>query len=691
MRQSEACFPEFSNATWKVGKLARFFLIDQSLVDPGGHHYDYSTCIVAAANELGFETLVAANRKVSPDITIGGVAAIPAFTETVYQKDSCLAGLRHLKRSGSHPANHDAATIWQRTQAVFSTQRFHRRRARLVAKFAREFQSFFDQHPVAEDDQVFLTTVSELELMGLAKFLRANPSSVLATWHLQFHFNIFDGRTPEYDSQKDTEALARSSFKASLAELTCHRLFFYTTSQPLADQYNRLDVGEFLPLPYPVAPEFSLNESKTRSEDLNERYDGTPSALQFACPGQIRREKGCSDYLQPLVDKLWDSHLANGKIKIVIQRPRKKFLRKEKIELQMPPSMGDSAAENESASSPFKYYAHPLSRPDYIDFLRNADCGLLMYDSRAYFSRRAGVLGEMLSCGKPLVVPAGSWLASQIAGPVFNHADSIEASAVDSRRLEIEELEWSLENAPSSGGVISFDGNKHPFTFSLNRQSGEQLLKIDFQWKWPNATGTYCRISVIQKDGRGETADESVQIAGHREGDRLPNALFRLKSTAQTIHVTLSNAYGDSTAMIRRLSASMIVPGANGASPQCRPADKTPVSKTRTSVANANVNASTNGGSITSTVRHPATEATIQSQQSDQTIETEVPIGSVGLIVADQSQLADAVREMERHFAHYRDSAEAFAGQWFAMHHPRRTVAHLIGANGRAHEVSNPS
>ena len=60
-------FPDFSNATRKVGKLARFFLIDQSLVDRGGHHYDYSTCIVAAAKELGFETLVAANRKASPD------------------------------------------------------------------------------------------------------------------------------------------------------------------------------------------------------------------------------------------------------------------------------------------------------------------------------------------------------------------------------------------------------------------------------------------------------------------------------------------------------------------------------------------------------------------------------------------------------------------------------------------------
>jgi len=103
-------FPDFSNATRKVGKLARFFLIDQSLVNRGGHHYDYSTCIVAAAKELGFETIVAANRKVSADLTVDGTRVIPTFTETVYQKDSCLAGLRHLKRSRRHPADLNTAT-----------------------------------------------------------------------------------------------------------------------------------------------------------------------------------------------------------------------------------------------------------------------------------------------------------------------------------------------------------------------------------------------------------------------------------------------------------------------------------------------------------------------------------------------------------------------------------------------------
>ncbi len=655
--------------------MARFFLIDQSLVNRGGHHYDYSTCIVAAAKELGFETIVAANRKVAADLTVAGTHAIPAFTETVYQKDSCLAGLRHLKRSRRHPADLNSTTGWQRTKAVFSLRRFHRRRAWLVSKFAREFQLFFDKHPIAEEDQVFLTTVSELELMGLAKYMRANPRSVLANWHLQFHFNIFDGRTPEYDSQKITENLARLSFQASLAELTCHRLFFYTTSQPLADQYNRLDVGVFQTLPYPVAPEFALQSKEEPTADLNEQFDGKQRALKFACPGQIRREKGCSEYLQPLVDKLWSSHLVTGKIKIAIQRPRKKILRKEKIELRTPL---DDCEVNSAVHCPFKYYAHPLSRPDYIEFLRSADCGLLMYDSRAYFSRRAGVLGEMLSCGKPLIVPAGSWLASQIAEPIFSYADTIAATSKDARRLEIEELEWSLKNAPSSGGTISFDGEKHPFEFSLNRQPEEGLLKIDFQWKWPQISGTYCRINVTQRDCADKSVADDVQIIGHRAGDRLPNALFRLHCSTETVHVTISNAFGNSTAMIRQLSASMLV--LNG---ETKSADSLPAPKSRRSTA-AGTNATTND-------KHTATVAATQGNQPSSAVATEVALGSVGIIVADQRHLDVAVKEMVTHFEHYRSSAEAFAGQWFAMHHPNRTVAHLIGAGDMSPNASNSS
>jgi hypothetical protein len=260
---------------------------------------------------------------------------------------------------------------------------------------------------------------------------------------------------------------------------------------------------------------------------------------------------------------------------------------------------------------------------------------------------------------------------------VFRHADSIEAASSEgSRRLEIEELEWSLENAPSSGGAVSFDGYKHPFKFSLDRQSSDRLMKIDFQWKWPTVAGTYCKICVAQKDATGDSVSDSVQIIGHRDGDALPNALFRVGSATETIHVTMSNAYGGSTAMIRKLSVSMLAPGTDTRSAASRPSPKARIRAAK-------------GGNVTSNVRHTATVSTDKGDQAYLGDETEIALGSVGIIVADHSQLDGAVQEMVTHFDHYRRSSEAFAGQWFAMHHPNRTVAHLIGASGRSHSSSN--
>jgi len=203
-------------------------------------------------------------------------------------------------------------------------------------------------------------------------------------------------------------------------------------------------------------------------------------------------------------------------------------------------------------------------------------------------------------------------------------------------------------------------------------------MKIDLQWKWPTIAGTYCRICVTQKNGAGDSVNKAVQIIGHRDGDATPNALFRLGSTTETIHVTLSNAYASSTATIRQLSASMLVPG------KTTPSSNSPGAPAGSPSPRAHKSAVAGGSE-----RPSATVAAVENHQTDEAVETDVALGSVGIIVADQSQLEDAVKEMVTHFDHYRKSSEAFAGQWFAMHHPNRTVAHLIGASGRSQTASN--
>jgi hypothetical protein len=57
-----------------------------------------------------------------------------------------------------------------------------------------------------------------------------------------------------------------------------------------------------------------------------------------------------------------------------------------------------------------------------------------------------------------------------------------------------------------------------------------------------------------------------------------------------------------------------------------------------------------------------------------------VPIGAVGLIAPDREHLPACIDEYVAHWQHYRRTAIEFAPHWMALHHPERTVSHLISS-----------
>ena len=61
----------------------------------------------------------------------------------------------------------------------------------------------------------------------------------------------------------------------------------------------------------PSSKQVVLQNSDPRVDDLSGRRPLRP--LRLTCPGGVRREKGHQEYLQPLIDDIWESHLANGK------------------------------------------------------------------------------------------------------------------------------------------------------------------------------------------------------------------------------------------------------------------------------------------------------------------------------------------------------------------------------------------
>lgn len=595
--------------------MANFFLIDHSLRDKGGHHYDYVRCIARAADDMGFNTIIGGHRGFNAP-ELGEFRSV--FSQTTYQPDSYLAGLRTATRQRIdflNPSRRGRESLFSRARHVWLLNRHQKRRSRFIHQFATDCTRYFGDAQFAEGDHVFFTTVSELELIGLTHFLARNPQSLQAHWHLQFHFNLFEGRTPEYEKQSQVTKAIRSCFEISLARIPYHQLHFYTTSKLLADQYERLQVGDFEVLPYPVAECFRPKKETT----VNNNRD-LKQPLRFTCPGAIRREKGHIEYLQPLVNKIWNPHLQGGNLQLVIQRPPKKLVQGEKLELEFP--------ESTDSKPVVDYLPHPLPSDAYSELIRTTDCGLLFYDSRTYFSRRAGVLGELLSCGKPVIVSAGSWLAEQVKAPNFEYVDSIAQSELAIRKLTLAQLSWGHNNVPLPGGVISFDDQRNPFDLSLDVSSEEGGICIYWDWHWPQSSGVYNRVELMANppevtEERAPELDDpippmSIQTIGHRENESA-GCFFHLPNNTQKITIRFLNAFHDSMASIRNVRIVTLGKAAKQA-----------------------------------------------------------PIGTVGIVAADELELPQCIDEMVRHYDHYRSSAEAFAHGWHSRHEPRRTIAHLL-------------
>jgi len=246
-----------------------------------------------------------------------------------------------------------------------------------------------------------------------------------------------------------------------------------------------------------------------------------------------------------------------------------------------------------------------------------------------YFSRRAGVLGELLAAGKPVIVSAGSWLAEQIHEPIFQYVDGLIDSDRLSRTIESSEFRWNSSNVPMSGGVLSFDQSRHPFEFEVDRESdsnglGEDAFVLQLDWHWPDAAGMFCRVEVKQKDDLDQAIKTSSQVVGFRQSPRPVNALFPLLSETRKVEFSLTNQFHDSTASIKRVRIRTL---------QCRDEDE---------------------------------------------LKQGLPMGQVGIVASDAEDLPNCIDELVRHFDHYSRTAIEFSDRWHARHEPQRTVNHLV-------------
>ncbi|HEV7432509.1 MAG TPA: hypothetical protein VGN77_05655, partial [Steroidobacteraceae bacterium] len=139
--------------------MPKFVLIDHSLKDLGGHHYPYAYNVLAAAQRAGWRPVLVTHRRFAQQAALPPEWRVHAlFGHESYSRYT-LDTQSHLAARAPSPLQQS----WQRVRAWWAL----RIRKRLAERFARDCARLFKLEPVGPGDQIFLTTISELDLAGL--------------------------------------------------------------------------------------------------------------------------------------------------------------------------------------------------------------------------------------------------------------------------------------------------------------------------------------------------------------------------------------------------------------------------------------------------------------------------------------------------------------------------------------------
>ncbi len=245
----------------------------------------------------------------------------------------------------------------------------------------------------AAGDILFFPTISEHDLQGLARTIDHVRRGLEATWHFLFRRNIYSGTRADYTSQDAALEDMRVAFRRVQRSVVAMRSFFYTDTEELTEQYERLGVFRFHTLPVP----------HTCQASDRIRNDGP---LRLTYLGDARIEKGFH-LIPELAERLERDYLATGRVRLALQ-----------CNYNIPGGEPRAAIARDQLETMrrgyIEFHKEPLTSEEYRKLLLSADINFLCYDAANYYARSSGILVESLAVGIPVIVPAGCWLSRQL-------------------------------------------------------------------------------------------------------------------------------------------------------------------------------------------------------------------------------------------------------------------------------------
>lgn len=492
----------------------RFIIIDHSLQDLQGHHYECSVSVANAVQKYGFTPIIVANKNLSPSLHPPGIKVISEFevdwfdnsTKKITGIKKYLHNINQLLK-GFHGENLGRDYQEKIKYKIFTLKTTNPKISIFLEKV--EGSLFRFKQRWKKDIQLVKNIPFSHTLWGIIKII---------TGLIKFTFN-----TVIITANKILAKVIRvnhKSFKESLETIIKQleftpedHIFIHTIgirqiedllfilkeqNRPQLPHYHimlRRDIDDNLVKNaqglgikyclnlfyqsqlYPQKVEFYTDTqelvnrynrlSKVRlklipvpfrqeilAENIAEKTDNNPIHLVYL--GDARIEKGYL-HLPQIVKDLWDNYLSTNKLKITIQsnfniHSGEAGILASRLELETYPQDKVTLIKN------------PLTPSAYYQLLNSADLLVIPYDSVSYRYRTSGVLTESLAAGKPVVVPENTWLANQIddsRGVTYKHPQEISQGIVK-----------IIEN------LKAYQDNAEKFRFQwLNKNSPDNLIQ----------------------------------------------------------------------------------------------------------------------------------------------------------------------------------------------------------------------
>jgi len=489
--------------------MSQLVLIDQSLKGVGGHHFEYAYHILREAEQRGRSIVLATHRDFSQRDSLPATwQVLPLFEHDTYSPHSVY--FRHPYKPGKSARNNTRTGLLHNIKQWWTARQQQSQRA----AFAKSCGKLFLQAPLSADDEVFVPTLSELDLAGLVDFLNQSPQPSQVNWRLQFHFDVCDGRPHEFASQAPRGQSMQESIAGSLQRSAGARFFFYNTTTELTGQYNALQTASFETLHYPVNPKFApreLNDNNTSNR-----------RLRVTCGGYFRREKGRRRFAGLIADLAPDL-LSHNSIQLSAQCKQR----------QMNKILRDAPAAKAVPADGVVCAPHPLGVDEYVDYIKQSDIGLFLYDGRRYFSRCSGVLVEMLAAGVPVITPNACWLEEQYTDANQQYLQQV---ANDTDAISITTADATI--GPTEQQLVESVRLKN---------SADALLTLQWADVAADAAETkFARLICRQLDAAGTVIDEYHLVM--RSDRERTAALAPVDDRCCTLQVAAASAYCDDRA-----------------------------------------------------------------------------------------------------------------------------------------------